>query len=100
MGNFTSTAGDLDRRAKRAYFFNRDSIFRGQGILMAKGTVKWFNDVRGFGSIALDDGNEVLVDHSAVVEGGGFKSLNTGDRVSFDVVSGPRGPAAVNVVKA
>jgi len=65
-------------------------------MLMQKGTVKWYNYVRGFGFIALDDGNEVLVDHSAVIEGG----LSAGDRVRFDVASGPRGPAAANVVRA
>ena len=67
---------------------------------MAKGTVKWFNDVRGFGFIALDDGYEVLFENSAIITGSSFRSLNIGDRVRFDVVSGLRGPIAANVTKS
>jgi cold shock protein len=65
---------------------------------MAEGTVKWFNDSKGFGFIQRDDGKDVFVHHSAI-QGTGFKSLSEGDRVSFDVVEGPKGPAAENVVK-
>ncbi|MDO5675110.1 MAG: cold-shock protein [bacterium] len=65
---------------------------------MMNGTVKWFNDSKGFGFIARDDGQDVFVHHSAI-QAQGFKSLSEGERVSFEVVDGPKGPSAANVVK-
>ena len=65
---------------------------------MAEGTVKWFNDAKGFGFIEQDGGQDVFVHHSAI-QADGFKSLTEDERVSFDVVDGQKGPAAENVVK-
>lgn len=65
---------------------------------MAEGIVKWFNDAKGFGFIEQDGGQDIFVHHTAI-QGQGFKSLDEGARVSFDVVDGPKGPAAANVVK-
>ena len=65
---------------------------------MSEGTVKWFNDSKGFGFIEQEGGKDLFVHHSAI-QGEGFKSLAEGDRVSFDVVQGQKGPAAENVQK-
>jgi CspA family cold shock protein len=63
---------------------------------MANGTVKWFNDQKGFGFIEQQDGPDVFVHHTGI-NADGFKSLNEGDSVSFDIEQGQKGPAATNV---
>ena len=63
---------------------------------MAEGTVKWFNEKRGFGFIGQEDGPDVFVHHSGI-NATGFKSLSDGDKVTFDIEQGGKGPRAVNV---
>ncbi|MFC7392157.1 cold-shock protein [Scopulibacillus cellulosilyticus] len=65
---------------------------------MKTGTVKWFNAEKGFGFIEIEEGNDVFV-HFSAIEGDGFKTLEEGQKVQFDVAEGNRGPQAANVVK-
>jgi CspA family cold shock protein len=65
---------------------------------MLEGTVKWFNDAKGFGFIEQNNGSDVFVHHTAI-QSEGFKSLQEGTRVSFDIVEGAKGPAAENVTQ-
>ena len=65
---------------------------------MAQGTVKWFNAEKGFGFISRDDGDDVFVHHTAIV-GEGYRRLDEGQQVSFDVTQGKKGPQASNVTK-
>ena len=63
------------------------------------GKVKWFNNAKGYGFIERDGGSDVFV-HFSAIQGGGFRTLNEGDRVEFEVVMGPRGRQAANVTRA
>jgi CspA family cold shock protein len=65
---------------------------------MARGTVKWFNETKGFGFITGEDGKDVFVHYSSI-EGDGFRTLAEGQSVTYEVEEGPKGPAATNVVR-
>ena len=66
---------------------------------MANGTVKWFNDAKGFGFITQENGPDLFVHHTSIL-GDGFKSLSEGESVTFDEAAGPKGPQAKNVRRA
>ena len=66
---------------------------------MAKGTVKWFNDQKGYGFITPDDGSKDCFVHHSSINGEGFKTLQEGDKVEFEITQGEKGPQASNAVK-
>jgi cold shock protein len=77
----------------RFFFLHLKEIER-----MSTGKVKWFNEVKGYGFITTDDGKDVFIHYSAI-KGDGFRTLNEGDAVEFEITEGPKGPQAVNVTK-
>jgi len=66
---------------------------------MSEGTVKWFNASKGFGFISQDNGGDDIFVHHTAINGDGYKTLDEGARVSYDIVAGQKGPAAANVTK-
>jgi cold shock protein len=77
-----------------------DFFVLGKDLEMALGTVKWFNDSKGFGFITPDDGGDDLFAHFSAIVEAGYKSLKEGQRVSFEVTEGPKGKQASNIQKA
>lgn len=75
---------------------NTEKIKAGEESM--NGTVKWFNDSKGYGFISREDGDDVFVHHSSIA-GEGFKSLTEGDEVTFEIEQGEKGPSAINVQK-
>ena len=67
---------------------------------MITGTVKWFNDAKGFGFVTPDDGSKDVFVHHSAIQGSGFKSLAEGQKVKFELTQGPKGPSAANVTPA
>jgi CspA family cold shock protein len=74
----------------KVIFFNKEDV------TMANGTVKWFNEKKGYGFVEQEEGPDVFVHHSGI-NATGFKTLNEGDKVTFDIEQGEKGPSAVNV---
>lgn len=95
------TVNDDGRREqeKRGSFDARDKDRIKEKETMATGTVKWFNETKGFGFLEQDGGGDDVFVHFSAIAGSGFKSLADGDKVSFDVVKGPKGLQAENVQK-
>lgn len=77
----------------------RDRNLKRKVVNTVQGTVKWFNDQKGFGFIEPEDGSDDVFVHHSAIQGEGFKTLNEGAKVEFEVITDPKGPKATNVTK-
>jgi CspA family cold shock protein len=87
----------IDRSVRNEPRSDEHQQHQRSGYMPIQGTVKWFNPSKGFGFITRDDGEKDCFVHHSAIQGSGFKTLNEGERVEFDVVQGEKGPAAENV---
>jgi cold shock protein len=83
----------------KGYGLSQEHVPEGAYMERLKGTVKWFNNAKGYGFIGRDDGADVFVHYSAITSEG-YKSLQEGDQVEFEITQGQKGPQAANVTKA
>lgn len=87
--------------SSRSFFTHQDCFYSlSNGVRMATGVVKWFNDAKGFGFIKPDDGEEELFAHFSAITMSGFKTLKEGQKVTFDITQGPKGKQATNIQAA
>lgn len=87
-----------DQPRKQGIRFEKETFESRQGGAYVQGTVKWFNNSKGYGFIGRNDGPDVFVHYSAI-SGEGYRTLQEGDPVEFEIVQGPKGPQAANVAK-
>jgi cold shock protein len=94
-GQFRSE-GNIHLSKWQPAVWNYENFLKGGCHIMTNGIVKWFNSSKGYGFIEQEDGPDVFVHHTGI-NAAGFKTLDEGDRVTFDIEQGPKGPSATNV---